>query len=108
MVRTLQHLSGPTFVNALRRLSHHSNSICHTDLQLWLEESTSDLPATEDDGPGAKNGRKDLVYYPQLEDDRDAAVLASERLPEHFKDTLRFDRASGVKFLDQLKRGLRM
>lgn len=74
------------------------------DLEIKLEESTSDLPSIV---PGTSNGpREDLVYTPTLDQDRDAELLQSGRLPEFLKDSIRFERATSVKFMTTLHKRL--
>ncbi|KAK0532414.1 hypothetical protein OC835_003335 [Tilletia horrida] len=79
-------------------------------LQLCVEESTSDLPPSSDKNarkPGsAPRKRQDLVYIPQIQEDRDAELLKAGTFPSFFLGQIRFDRSSSVKFLDKLHRGL--
>lgn len=86
------------------RSSSHCHS-CHADLEIKLEESTSDLPSIV---PGSTSGglREDLVYSPNLDADRDAELLQSGRLPEFLKGSIRFERATAVKFLSTLHKKL--
>ncbi|PWN37340.1 uncharacterized protein FA14DRAFT_13183 [Meira miltonrushii] len=74
------------------------------DLEIKLEESTSDLPSIV---PGTTSGpREDLIYTPTLDQDRDAELLQSGRLPEFLKDSIRFERATSVKFMTTLHKRL--
>jgi len=79
-------------------------------LQLCLEESTSDIASSSDKASrkpvSAPRKRQDLVYIPQIQEDRDADLLKAGTLPSFFLGQIRFDRESGVKFLDKLHRGL--
>lgn len=74
------------------------------DLEIKLEESISDLPSIV---PQTSNGpREDLVYTPTLDQDRDAELLQSGRLPEFLKDSIRFERATSIKFMTTLHKRL--
>ena len=74
------------------------------DLEIKLEESNSDLPSIV---PTTSNGpREDLIYTPTLDKDRDAELLQSGRLPEFLKDSIRFERATSVKFMTTLHKRL--
>ncbi|KAE8215926.1 hypothetical protein CF327_g844 [Tilletia walkeri] len=79
-------------------------------LQLCLEESATEVPSTSDKSSrkptSAPRKRDELVYIPQIQDDRDAELLKAGTLPAFFLGQIRFDRGSGVKFLDKLHRGL--
>lgn len=71
-----------------------------TDLQFSLEESR-----TEDGSPDRV--REDLVYIPHIDDERDAALLASENMPDHFLEQIRFERSVANKFLAALHKSLK-
>jgi hypothetical protein len=75
------------------------------DLEIKLDESTSDLPSSVST---TKLGepREDLVYTPTLDEDRDAELLESGKLPAFLKDSIRFERATAVKFLSTLHKRL--
>ncbi|KAK0562044.1 hypothetical protein OC861_005522 [Tilletia horrida] len=82
-------------------------------LQLCLEESTSDISSNGDKAsstsrskPPAPRKRHDLVYIPQVQEDRDAELISAGTLPAYFLGQIRFERSSGVKFFDKLHRGL--
>ncbi|CAD6887802.1 unnamed protein product [Tilletia controversa] len=80
-------------------------------LQLCLEESASEVPPSTAEKSSRKPAmaprkRQELVYIPQIQDDRDAELLKAGTLPAFFLGQIRFDRSSGVKFLDKLHRGL--
>ncbi|PWN51447.1 hypothetical protein IE53DRAFT_378959 [Violaceomyces palustris] len=77
------------------------------DLELSLEESISDLPSdSESNGNHHARQRQDLVYMPQIDKDRDADLVNNPKIPGHFKEPIRFERASAVKFLTSFHKAL--
>ncbi|WFD27169.1 hypothetical protein MNAN1_002165 [Malassezia nana] len=74
------------------------------DLQFALEESR--LSASQDARATAAP-RDDFIYIPHVDETRDAGLLASENMPDHFLDQIRFERSAAIKFLTALHRSLR-
>ena len=71
------------------------------DLQFDLEESQLEMR----ESPGGI--RDDLVYIPYVDGERDADLLASDNMPDHFLEQIRFERSAATKFLTALQRGLK-
>lgn len=71
-----------------------------TDLQFSLEESRA-----EQGSPGRV--REDLVYIPHIDEQRDAALLESQNMPDHFLEQIRFERSVATKFLAALHKSLK-
>ncbi|KOS12491.1 chromosome segregation protein [Malassezia pachydermatis] len=51
--------------------------------------------------------RDDFVYIPHIDQTRDAALLASDNMPDHFLEQIRFERGAATKFLTALHRSLK-
>ncbi|WFD34804.1 hypothetical protein MCUN1_001648 [Malassezia cuniculi] len=77
----------------------YNGSYILTDLHFSLEESH----AEEESG----KVREDLVYIPHIDEQRDAALLASENMPDHFLEQIRFERNVATKFLAALHKSLK-
>ncbi|PWN27794.1 hypothetical protein BDZ90DRAFT_260280 [Jaminaea rosea] len=78
----------------------------HHDLQLSLEESSSSLPSATSDASSSTR-REDLIFLPNLDPQRDAALVSSSTLPSYMRSDLRFDRGLSTKFLGSLVKGLK-
>ncbi|CAO1638098.1 unnamed protein product [Parajaminaea phylloscopi] len=77
----------------------------HHDLQLTFEEST---PECGPDGrPQKGKQRRDLIYVPHLDEERDRALFDTAKLPEYLCEELPFDRSNGVAFLTTLTKALK-
>lgn len=74
-----------------------------TALQFELEESQS---VVEDGSRRTK--RADLIYQPQLDDDRDRALLESEHVHDHWLESLRFERQMAFRFFSKLRNVLHL
>ncbi|CEH14215.1 Monopolin complex, subunit Csm1/Pcs1 [Ceraceosorus bombacis] len=76
------------------------------DLQLTLEEGASKLPSSVNStSPASSKERKDLIYIPHIDEDRDSALLKSG-MPSYLLESIKFDRNLGVKFMVKLYKGL--
>ncbi|PWN21712.1 hypothetical protein BCV69DRAFT_311443 [Microstroma glucosiphilum] len=95
-----------------RRYTGAYAAVGHHDLQLSLEESTSTLPpsssSSSSNSRSTSSLRKDLVFRPHLDSQRDLALLSpGSNLPEYLREEIRFDRGLSVKFLGTLEKGLK-
>lgn len=75
-----------------------------TDLEFTLEESQLHVPSRI--GSSAEV-RDDLVYIPHLDEERDAKLLESRNMPNHFLEQIRFERSAATKFLTALQKALK-
>ncbi|WFD19164.1 hypothetical protein MCAP1_001387 [Malassezia caprae] len=75
------------------------------DLQFALEESR--LSQAQDAHGDAAPPRDEFIYTPHVDESRDAGLLASENMPDHFLEQIRFERSAATKFLTALHRSLR-
>lgn len=73
------------------------------DFQFSLEESKL-LVSSHDDSQVV---RDDFVYMPHIDQVRDAHLLASGHMPDHFLEQIRFERGAATKFLMALHRSLK-
>ncbi|PKI82791.1 hypothetical protein MVES_003294 [Malassezia vespertilionis] len=74
------------------------------DLEFSLEESQLHTDAPR----GAMADiRDDFVYVPNLDEVRDAKLLTSETMPDHFLEPIRFERSAAIKFANALHRSLK-
>ncbi|CCU98786.1 unnamed protein product [Malassezia sympodialis ATCC 42132] len=75
------------------------------NLQFSLEESR--LSQVQEAHGDAAPARDDFIYIPHVDESRDAGLLASENMPDHFLEQIRFERSAATKFLNALHRSLR-
>ena len=78
-----------------------------SDIEFGIEESSSPAESTDARGRIVSIEREDLVFIPQLDDDRDADILENTRIAEYLKDPIRFGRASATKFMSAFLKGYR-
>ncbi|CAO1614801.1 unnamed protein product [Sympodiomycopsis kandeliae] len=88
-----------------RRFKAFFSASGHYDLFMEFEESLSTIPPT--DHSSHEQIRQDLVFTPKIDLKVDRDLLENSSLPRHFREGMRFDRTSSVKFLGGLTRGLR-
>ncbi|WFD29918.1 hypothetical protein MSPP1_000932 [Malassezia sp. CBS 17886] len=77
------------------------------DLLFSLEESQLHVSADEARRTDTAEIRDDLVYTPHLDEVRDARLLASDHMPDHFLEQIRFERSAATKFLTALHKGVK-
>lgn len=79
----------------------------YPELQCTLEETQQRIGSHPARSTSTAEVRNDLIYIPYLDDERDAALLASTRVPDHFLQQIKFDRAVTTNFLATLLQALR-
>ncbi|KDN46290.1 hypothetical protein K437DRAFT_294346 [Tilletiaria anomala UBC 951] len=73
------------------------------DVQFSIEESESEHSTSS----GRLRKRQDLVFVTSLDQDRDADLLNDVHVPSYLKDVIRFERASGPKFVGAFLKGMK-
>ena len=73
------------------------------DFQFSLEESKLHVSSSD----GGQVVRDDFVYMAHINHARDAHLLASGHMPDHFLEQIRFERGAATKFLMALHRSLK-
>ena len=82
------------------------------DLQFSLEEPKLVVPSSSSSSRDRgytlpPQIRDDFVYIPHIDQTRDADLLASQNMPDHFLEQIRFERGAAIKFLTSLHRSLK-